>query len=173
MLSFLSPLTPPILIWEESCSEILETIGGPSVSFPANWQTQNHVIQLLTANYWPLRQKSNTFVISSKVMFSNFGLTTNPLLLPFLAFQYQFPPDNSATWLLSQSLVYSYCIYPVWKMLLLIFCPAHPHTPLDQSPPQLSINQCCPTYRCAFFQKFNYFLRLQNFSSNSKWSVSE
>jgi hypothetical protein len=27
-------------------------------------------------------------VISAKVVFSNFGLTTNPLSLPFLAFQY-------------------------------------------------------------------------------------
>jgi hypothetical protein len=53
------------------------------------------------------------FVISAKVMFSNFRPTTNPLLLPFLAFSYQFPPDNSATWLLSQSLMYSCCIYLV------------------------------------------------------------
>jgi hypothetical protein len=31
-----------------------------------------------------------------KVAFSNFKPTTNPLSLPFLAFQHQFPPDNSA-----------------------------------------------------------------------------
>jgi hypothetical protein len=46
----------------------------------------NDVIQLLTANYWLLRQQSNISVISAKVVFSNFGPTTNPLLLPFLVF---------------------------------------------------------------------------------------
>jgi hypothetical protein len=53
------------------------------------------------------------FVISAKVVFSYLRRTTNPLLLPFPAFQYQFPPDNSATWLLSQSLMDSRCIYLV------------------------------------------------------------
>jgi hypothetical protein len=51
----------------------------------------------LTANYWVLRQQSNTSVISAKGVFSIFGPTTNPLLLPFLAFQYQFPPENKAS----------------------------------------------------------------------------
>jgi hypothetical protein len=43
----------------------------------------------------------------SKIVFSNFGPTTNPLLLPFLAFQYQFCPDNSTIWHLCQSSMYS------------------------------------------------------------------
>ncbi len=34
-----------------------ETIGGHLGSFPANSQTRNHITQLLTANYWPLRQQ--------------------------------------------------------------------------------------------------------------------
>ncbi len=36
-----------------------------------------------------------------------------PLLPPFLVFQYQFPPNNSATSLVFQSLMYSCCIYLV------------------------------------------------------------
>jgi hypothetical protein len=81
----------------------LENISGPLV--------------LLTANYWPLRQQSNISVISAKaiisakVVFSNFGPTTNPLLLPFLVFQYQFRPDNSATWHLFQSSMYSVVVF--------------------------------------------------------------
>jgi hypothetical protein len=63
---------------------------------PANSQTQNCVIQLLTVNYWPLRQQSNISVISVKVELSYFGPIINPLLLLFLAFQPPFHPDNSA-----------------------------------------------------------------------------
>jgi hypothetical protein len=36
LLSFFSPLTPPILISEGSCSKNLETIGGHLDSFPTN-----------------------------------------------------------------------------------------------------------------------------------------
>ncbi len=49
----------------------------------------------------------------AKVVFSTCGLTTNPLSLPFLVFQHQSPPDNSATWRLFQSSMYSFCIYLV------------------------------------------------------------
>jgi hypothetical protein len=50
MLSFLWPLTPPILISEGSCNKKRETIGDHLDSFPENSRTWNHVIQLLTAN---------------------------------------------------------------------------------------------------------------------------
>ncbi len=66
-LSFLLPLTPPIIILEGSCSKNLATIGGRLGSFPENSQTQNRVIQLLTVNYWLLRQQSNIYVIFAKV----------------------------------------------------------------------------------------------------------
>jgi hypothetical protein len=39
--------------------------------FSENSQTQNHIIQPLTANYWPLRQQSNTSDIFAKVVFSS------------------------------------------------------------------------------------------------------
>jgi hypothetical protein len=97
MPSFLSPLTPPILVSERSCSKNLEIIGGPLVFFYL--QTDRHRItlfNLLTANYWPLRQQSNIFIISAKVIFSNLGLTTNPLLPPFLAVQPPSHPQNNA-----------------------------------------------------------------------------
>ncbi len=103
MLSFLSPLTPPILISEGSCSKNPETIGDHLDSFSANSQTQNHVIQLLTANHWPLRQQSSIFVLSVKVTFSNFAPTTNPLLPPCQVFLYQSCPDNSGIRRLFQS----------------------------------------------------------------------
>jgi hypothetical protein len=102
-------------------------IGGVMQPFSANWQTQNQVIQLLTTNYWLLRQQSNISAISAKVVFSNFGPTTNPLLLPFLTFQPPSNPDNNTIWRLSQNLMYNCSFNLVWKMLLLIFCLAHPH----------------------------------------------
>jgi hypothetical protein len=47
-------------------------------------------------SYWLLRQQSNIYFISVKVTFSNFGLTTNPLLLPYPVSQSPFHPDNNA-----------------------------------------------------------------------------
>jgi hypothetical protein len=49
------------------------SIGGHWDSYHANSQTRTHVIQLLTANYWPPRQESNISTIFAKVELSNFG----------------------------------------------------------------------------------------------------
>ncbi len=98
MLSFLWPLMPPILISEGSCTKNQETIGNHLDSFPPNSQTRNQIIQLLTTNYWPLRQQSNISAIFVKVELFNFGQITNHLLLPFPVFQPPFPPDNNAIW---------------------------------------------------------------------------
>ncbi len=76
--------------------------------------------------YWPLRQQSNIFVTSARVVFSNFGPTTDLLLLLYHVFLFPFPPDNSAIWHLSQSLICSFCISQVWQMSLLIFYPPPP-----------------------------------------------
>ncbi len=76
-----------------------ETIGRP-LGFFSRKQTQNHVIQLLTANYWPLRQQLNISVISVKVAL---GPIINPWLLLFPAFQPPFHLDNNVVWRLSQS----------------------------------------------------------------------
>ncbi len=78
VLSFLWPLTPLIIILEGSCSKNQETIGGHLESFPTNSLTQNHIIQSLTANYWSLRQQSNTSVIFAKVKLFNYGQIINP-----------------------------------------------------------------------------------------------
>ncbi len=58
---------PPLLILEGSCNNNQETSGGHLVSFHANSQTRNHIIQLLTAKYWPLGQQSNISAILAKV----------------------------------------------------------------------------------------------------------
>jgi hypothetical protein len=67
------PLMSPILISEGSCSKNKGTIGGHLDSFPANWQTQNHIIQLLIVNYLLslYRQESNLAISSSPVTKNN------------------------------------------------------------------------------------------------------
>jgi hypothetical protein len=113
MLNFLWPLMPRILISEGSCRKNQETIGGPLDSFPVNSQTQNHVIQPLTANYWLLRQQSKISSILAKVQLFNFGQIINPLLLSFPASQSPFHPDSNAIWRSSQNLMDSCRICPV------------------------------------------------------------
>ncbi len=88
-------------------------------------------------NFWPRiigRSGSNhTFPpIFAKVELFNFGQITNHLSLPFPVFQPPFCPDNNAIWRSFQDLMYNCCICPVWKMLLLIFCPTQTKQPLDQ-----------------------------------------
>ncbi len=73
---------------------------------------------------WLPMQPSNISAIFAKVELFNFGQIINHLSLPFLVFQPSFHPDNSAIWHTFQSLIGKCCIYPVWKMLLPIFCPA-------------------------------------------------
>jgi hypothetical protein len=60
--------------------------------------------------YWWLKQQSNISISFAKVELSNFGPTINLLLLPFLAFQPPFHPDNNAIWRFSQNLMYSCCL---------------------------------------------------------------
>jgi hypothetical protein len=104
MLNFPWPLMSPILI-----SRGHATIGDHLDSFHASSQTWNHVIQLLTANYWLLWQQSNISVIFAKVELFNFGQIINRLLLLFPVFQPPFRLDNNAIWHSFQNLMYEVC----------------------------------------------------------------
>jgi hypothetical protein len=135
MLNFLWPLMPPILISEGSCSKNLETIGGHLDSFPTNSQARNHVIQPLTANYWPLKQQSNISVIYAKVELSNFGQIIKPLVTAISRISALISPRQQChlafIWEFNVQLLY----LPGLKNVV-AFCPTQSNNPLDQSLPR-------------------------------------
>ncbi len=135
-MNFLWPLTPPILTSEGSCNKNQETIGGHLDSFHANSQTRDHVIQLLTANYWPLRQQSNISVIFAKDELFNSGQITNRLLLPFPVFQPPFPPRQQRHLAFISEFNVQLLYLPSLKNVVADFLSRPPHPPVDQSPPQ-------------------------------------
>jgi hypothetical protein len=135
MMNFLLPLTPPILLLEGSCSKNQETIGSPFGFFSCKLTDTESRYSTFDRESLAAQAAIKHFRHFCKGRAFQLWTDHKPLVLPFSASQPLFHPDSKAIWRSSQNLMYSFCICPFKKMLLM-FCPAQPHMPLDQLPPQ-------------------------------------